>query len=69
VTEISTLFWDVGGVLLTNGWDRDIRRAAAARFGFDLEEFEPRHEALVSALETGNISFDAYLSHYLHGFF
>ena len=69
MTEISTLFWDVGGVLLTNGWDRDIRRAAAARFGFDLEEFEPRHEALVSALETGNISFDAYLSHYLHGFF
>jgi putative hydrolase of the HAD superfamily len=61
VAEITTLFWDVGGVLLSNGWDRDTRRAAASRFGLKVEELEPRHEALVSALETGKISLDDYL--------
>ena len=59
--EITTLFWDVGGVLLTNGWDRDTRHAAALRFGLDEEDLEQRHEALVSALETGKISLDDYL--------
>jgi putative hydrolase of the HAD superfamily len=61
VAEITTLFWDIGGVLATNGWDRDTRRAAAARFGLEESEFEQRHEALVSALETGKMSLDEYL--------
>ncbi len=61
MAEITTLFWDVGGVLLANGWDRDTRRAAATRFGLDEAEFEQRHEALVSALETGKMSLDEYL--------
>ena len=61
MAEITTLFWDIGGVLLTNAWDRDARHAAAARFGLDEAEFEQRHEALVSALETGKISLDEYL--------
>jgi putative hydrolase of the HAD superfamily len=61
VAEITTLFWDVGGVLLTNGWDRDTRHEAAQRFGLDEEELEQRHEALVSALETGKMSLDDYL--------
>ena len=59
--EISTLFWDIGGVLLTNGWDRPTRHTAAARFGLEEAEFEQRHEALVSALETGKMSLDEYL--------
>ncbi|MGO9210971.1 MAG: HAD family hydrolase [Terriglobales bacterium] len=61
MAEISTLFWDVGGVLATNAWDRDTRHAAALRFRLDEEELEQRHEALVSALETGKISLDDYL--------
>jgi len=61
VAEITTLFWDVGGVLLTNGWDRDTRHAAALRFGLDEGELEQRHEALVSALETGKMSLNDYL--------
>ena len=61
MAEITTLFWDVGGVLLTNAWDRDTRRAAAARFGLEEAEFEQRHEALVSALETDKMSLDEYL--------
>jgi putative hydrolase of the HAD superfamily len=61
VAEITALFWDVGGVLATNGWDRDTRHAAAARFGLEEEDLEQRHEALVSALETGKMSLDDYL--------
>jgi putative hydrolase of the HAD superfamily len=61
VAEITTLFWDVGGVLLANGWDRAARHAAAMRFGLNEEEFEQRHEALVSALETGKMSLGDYL--------
>ena len=62
MAEITTLFWDVGGVLATNGWDRDTRHAAAVRFGLNEADFEQRHEALVSALETGRISLDHYLA-------
>ena len=33
--QITTLFLDIGGVLLTNGWDRKARRRAAETFHFD----------------------------------
>jgi len=42
--EITTLFWDVGGVLLTNAWDRAGRHRAAERFHLDWEDFQDRHE-------------------------
>ena len=61
MAEITTLFWDVGGVLATNGWDQEARHAAALQFRFDEADFEQRHEAMVSALETGKISLDDYL--------
>jgi putative hydrolase of the HAD superfamily len=61
LAEITTLFWDVGGVLATNGWDRATRHAASSRSGLDETEFEQRHETLVSALETGKMSLDDYL--------
>ncbi len=59
--EITTLFWDVGGVLLTNGWDRSQRQRAVERFGLEEEEFEARHEKLVEPLEAGQINLGAYL--------
>jgi putative hydrolase of the HAD superfamily len=58
---ITTLFWDVGGVLLTNGWDRDARRRACERFGLDWEDFQDRHEHVVDEFETGRMDLDAYL--------
>lgn len=58
---ITTLFWDLGGVLLTNGWDRDTRRRACERFALDWEDFQDRHEQVVNELETGRMSLDAYL--------
>lgn len=59
--EITALFWDVGGVLLTNGWDTSSRQQAAERFGLAWEEFEERHQLVVTPFETGRLSLDEYL--------
>jgi putative hydrolase of the HAD superfamily len=61
MTEISALFWDNGGVILTNGWDRDARRRAVEKFLLDWTEFEDRHELVLNAFETGELSLDDYL--------
>jgi len=58
---IRTLFWDIGGVLLTNAWDRTQRDAAMAKFQLDPIEFQDRHEMVVSSFERGKISLDDYL--------
>ena len=61
MAEITTLFWDVGGVLLTNGWDREARRRAAEQFHLDWEEFEDRHDLVVADFEKGLLTLDEYL--------
>lgn len=58
---ITHLFFDVGGVLGTNGWDREQRAAAAEQFGLDPAEFADRHQEAVSSWETGKMSLDEYL--------
>ena len=58
---ISALFWDVGGVLLSNAWDREQRERALQKFGLDLVEFQDRHEMVVSSFERGKITLDEYL--------
>lgn len=58
---IRTLFLDLGGVLLTNGWDRQARKAAADHFRLNREEFEERHHLTFSAWEVGKLSFQRYL--------
>jgi putative hydrolase of the HAD superfamily len=55
------ILFDVGGVLLTNGWDHGERAAAAKNFGLDLASFEARHAAVMDAWEKGEITRDAYL--------
>jgi putative hydrolase of the HAD superfamily len=60
--QISAIFWDVGGVLLTNAWDRVQRERALEQFKLDQEEFSDRHEMVVSSLERGKIGFDEYLN-------
>lgn len=55
------LFWDVGGVLLTNGWDRHARARAVEEFGLEGEEYSERHELVVADFETGRIGLDHYL--------
>jgi len=61
MTEISALFWDNGGVILTNGWDRNSRRAAVEKFHLDWADFEDRHELMLNAFETGRATLDEYL--------
>lgn len=48
-------------MLATNGWDHRERQAAAQQFGFDLVEFESRHEFLAAALDTAQLTLDQYL--------
>ena len=55
------ILFDVGGVLLTNGWDHGERAAAVEKFGLDRASFEARHETVVDAWEKGEISRVAYL--------
>jgi len=61
LSQISAIFWDVGGVLLTNAWDRSQREAALEHFKLDEEEFADRHELVVSSFERGKIGLDEYL--------
>src|SRR5438132_5659433 len=58
---ITTIFFDIGGVLLTNGWGRDSRRAAAEKFHLDWDEFSDRHEKLAQALKTNRLPLEDYL--------
>jgi len=59
--KITTLFWDIGGVILTNGWDRGSRREAAATFHLDWEEFQDRHDLSFPAFDSGQITLNEYL--------
>jgi putative hydrolase of the HAD superfamily len=61
VTGIRHIFFDIGGVLGTNGWDREQRERAVERFNLDAHDFQCRHEEIVGAWEEGRISIDEYL--------
>src|SRR4051812_10640328 len=61
MARVPTLFFDLGGVLLTNAWDTGARKRAAETFGLDFQEFQTRHEMLKTAFETGRLSLDMYL--------
>lgn len=60
-TSIELVLFDIGGVLGSNGWDREERAAAVDRFRLDADDFQYRHEETVGALESGQISLDEYL--------
>ena len=61
MSSIRALFWDVGGVLLTNAWDHTQRAQALQHFQKDKAEFRDRHEMVVSSFERGKITLDEYL--------
>lgn len=58
---ITTLFVDIGGVLLTNGWDAQSRKLAAERFHLDYAEMDSRHRLIFDTYETGKLTLDQYL--------
>ena len=59
--SVNTIFTDIGGVLLTNGWDRGCRRKAIELFKLDPEETEERHHLTFDTYEEGKITQDEYL--------
>lgn len=61
MSSIRHVFFDIGGVLATNGWDREQRKVAVDKFGLDEKEFQNRHEEMVGPLEQGQISLEEYL--------
>ncbi|HVO85126.1 MAG TPA: HAD family phosphatase [Syntrophobacteria bacterium] len=58
---ITSLFVDIGGVLLTNGWDRQMRKEAAAKFSLDFQEMDERHHLTFDTYEEGKLQLTEYL--------
>jgi putative hydrolase of the HAD superfamily len=61
-TAITTVFLDIGGVLLTNGWDHHARKRAATNFKLELAEMESRHHLTFDTYEEGKLTLEQYLS-------
>jgi putative hydrolase of the HAD superfamily len=59
--RFKALFLDIGGVLLTNGWDHTMRQHAAEKFGLDYEELNERHHLTYDTYESGKLSLEDYL--------
>ena len=59
--SVTALFLDIGGVLLTNGWDRYSRQLAAKSFDLDLDDMEERHHLTFDTYEVGKLTLDEYL--------
>ena len=59
--DITTLFWDIGGVIMTNGWDHNSRDQAVAKFKLDEVDFRDRHDLSFPAFDAGNITMNEYL--------
>ncbi len=60
--EITTLFLDIGGVLLTDGWDHHARRRAATHFKLEWGEMEERHQLNFDTYEEGKLTPEEYLA-------
>lgn len=61
MAKIRTILWDVGGVLLTNGWDHSERADLFREFQIDRDDFESRHDIVNDPWEKGEITVDEYL--------
>jgi putative hydrolase of the HAD superfamily len=59
--NITHVFFDIGGVLATNGWDHDSRKLAVEKFGLQEEEFQSRHEAMAGPLDEGAVTLSEYV--------
>lgn len=61
MNPVRHVFFDIGGVLGSNGWDREQRMRAIERFSLAPDDFQCRHEEVVGAWEEGRITMDEYL--------
>jgi putative hydrolase of the HAD superfamily len=58
---ISTLFLDIGGVLLRNAWGHQSRQKAAETFGINYAEMNVLHDFIFNVYEIGKLTLDEYL--------
>ncbi len=58
---ITTIFFDLGGVCLSNGWDHEQRQAVARTLAIDYEAFDTRHRQVADTLERGQLTLEEYL--------
>ena len=61
-TQITCLFLDIGGVLLTDGWNTDARKRATANFHLDFSAMEERHHLVFAVYEEGKLTLEDYLN-------
>lgn len=61
-TPLKIVFFDIGGVLLTDGWGHLARQAAAKKFGLNYEEMDKLHDYIFNVYEIGKITLDDYLN-------
>jgi putative hydrolase of the HAD superfamily len=61
MTQITTFFLDIGGVLLSNGWDRKTRKLAAESFALNFAEMDERHHLTFDTYEEGKLTLGEYL--------
>ncbi len=61
VNDIKVVFQDIGSVLLTNGWDKNMRQNASKVFGIEFDDVNERHHLIYSLYEEGRISLDEYV--------
>ena len=60
-SRFTTLFVDVGGVLLTHAWSHIERLRAVEQFALDREALDRRHHLAYPLYEEGKLSLDEYL--------
>jgi putative hydrolase of the HAD superfamily len=60
--KITTLFLDIGGVLLSDGWGHEFRQQASEKFHLDYAQMNQLHELLFVVYEEGRITLDEYLN-------
>jgi putative hydrolase of the HAD superfamily len=61
ISDLKILFFDIGGVLLSNGWGHESRIEAARKFGLDYKEMDQLHNFIFNVYEIGSITLDQYL--------
>ena len=62
MSRITHIFVDIGGVLLTNGWDHNSRKDAAKYFKLDWADMEERHRLAFATYEEGKLTLEEYLN-------
>jgi len=59
--NLKILFFDIGGILLSNGWGHQSRKLASEKFGLDYNEINELHNFIFNVYEIGSITLDEYL--------